>query len=96
MSFSIRQRRGTAEAIRRNAMWLPRMRDVARNGGRAIERATGCRVAWLRGDPSVLLAGLDCGDGRAVPRPPRGRSICTGTVSAPHATGESDLEFTCD
>lgn len=95
MSFDIRMRGGMAEAIRTNAMWLPRHRDVARNGGQAIEQATGCRVAWLRGDPSVLLAGLDCGDGRPVPRKPRGRSICTGTISAPHRSGESDVVFTC-
>lgn len=95
MAFDIRVRNGMAEAIRTNAMWLPRMREVANNGGVAIERATGCKVAWLQGDPSVLLAGLDCGPGTDVPRKPRGRTICTGTVSAPYATGESDVQFVC-
>lgn len=96
MRFDIRVRNSRAEAIRTNAMWLPRMNDVARNGGLAIERATGCKVAWLRGDPAVLLAGLDCGNGRPVPRKPRGRSICTGTVSAPYRDGASDVSFSCD
>lgn len=96
MQFDIRIRNSLAEAIRTNAMWRPRMNDVARNGGLAIEQASGCKVAWLRGDPSVLLAGLDCGDDRPVPRKPRGRTTCTGTVSAPYRTGESDVIFSCD
>ncbi len=95
MVFDIRVRDGRAEAIRTNAMWLPRMQDVAANGGRAIETATGCKVAWLQGDPSVLLAGLDCGDGR-VPRKPRGRTYCTGTVFAPDRGGDSDVLMVCD
>lgn len=95
MRFDIRVRDGVAEAIRTNAVWRPRIRDVANNGGRAIEAATGCRVAWLQGDPSVLLAGLDCGDGRRVPRKPRRKTLCEGTATAPDRDGQSRVLFTC-
>ncbi|MGY3437510.1 MULTISPECIES: hypothetical protein [unclassified Marinovum] len=95
MSFDIRVRDGIAEAIRTNAMFGVRMRDVANNGGQAIVSVTGCKVAWLQGDPSVLLAGLDCEDGQGVPRKPRGKTHCTGTVSAPYRNGESDVAFSC-
>ena len=95
MTFDIRTRAGMAEAIRTNPMAGVRMVDVATNGGRAILRVTGCEVAWLRGDPAVLLAGLNCGAGHKTPPQPRRRTICTGTVSAPYRTGESDVIFTC-
>ncbi|WP_323767948.1 hypothetical protein [Marinovum sp.] len=95
MQFDIRTRDGYAEAIRTNARLGVRMRDVASTGGRAITRATGCAVVWLQGDPSVLLAGLDCGDGQAPPPQPRSRMVCTGTVSAPYRDGDSDVIFSC-
>ncbi len=95
MQFDIRSRGGLAEAIRTNAIWGVRMRDVVAHGRRAITRATGCEVAWLRGDPAVLLAGLDCGDGRPVPPPPRHRTVCHGTVLAPARSGESDVILSC-
>lgn len=95
MSFDIRVRDNLAEAIRTNSMWRPRMSEVAKNGSQAIAQATGCHVAWVRGDPSVLLAGLDCKDGRPVPRQPRRRTFCAGTVSTPDSRGESDVIFSC-
>lgn len=95
MSFDIRVRNRLAEAIRTNAMFGVRMGDVANAGGQAIRRATGCEIAWLQGDPSVLLAGLDCGDGQPAPRRPRGRLVCSGTLSAPYRDGSSDVSFAC-
>ena len=93
MIFDVRLRNGYAEAVRRNFVWPVRMNDIANNGGRAIESATGCRVAWLQGDPSVLTAGVDCGDG--APRKPRRKLLCSGRVAASDRTGASDLQFTC-
>lgn len=93
MVFDIRLENGYAEAIRRNVLWPPRMNEIARNGGRAIESATGCKVAWMRGDPSVLTAGVDCGSG--APPKPRRKLLCQGSIGAPDATGESDVQFTC-
>lgn len=93
MVFDVRLRDGVAEAIRRNAVWPPRIKEIATNGGRAIEAATGCKVAWMRGDPSVLFAGVDCGDG--APPKPRRNLICRGSVGAPVSSGESDVLFSC-
>ncbi len=93
--FGVRLRNGYAEAVRRNFMWPPRIREVANKGGAAIEQATGCRVAWLQGDPSVLLAGVDCGPGKRAPRKPRKRTLCEGTVDEPDLTGQSRVSFTC-
>ncbi|RBI86208.1 hypothetical protein DRV85_05480 [Rhodosalinus halophilus] len=59
-SFDIRQRGDEAEAVRRNAAWLPRFGEVARAAEAAIEQATGCDVQRITGDPSVLRADLDC------------------------------------
>jgi hypothetical protein len=71
--FAIRRRGDVAEAIRTNALTLPRFDWVAVRGKDATEEATGCTVAWVVGDPSVLLLGLAC-EGRAAPALPRGRS----------------------
>ncbi len=95
MQFDVRHRAGYAEAIRTNALWSVRMADVANNGGRAIERATGCDIVWLQGDPSVLLAGLDCGDGLKPPRQPRGRAVCSGRLSPADLRGERDVFLSC-
>lgn len=95
MQFEVRHRAGYAEAIRTNVIWGVRMADVANNGGRAIERATGCHVVWLQGDPAVLLAGLDCGDGLKPPRRPRGQAVCSGRLSSADGRGERDVVFTC-
>ncbi|MDA7428488.1 hypothetical protein PGB28_08450 [Primorskyibacter aestuariivivens] len=93
MIFDVRMRNGHAEAIRRNFFWPVRMTDIANNGGRAIEAVNGCRVAWMQGDPSVLMAGVDCGAG--APRKPRRKLVCSGRAGAPSSTGESDVQFTC-
>lgn len=93
MVFDVRLRNGVAEAIRKSAVWPPRMKTIATNAGRAIEAATGCKVAWMRGDPSVLYAGVDCGKG--APPKPRRKLICQGNVSSPDSSGTSDVAFTC-
>ncbi|WP_372890636.1 hypothetical protein [Rhodosalinus sp.] len=58
--FDIRQRGDAAEAVRRNAAWLPPFDEVARAAEAAIERVTGCDATEVRGDPSLLRADLDC------------------------------------
>lgn len=94
MVFDIRLHNGYAEAVRSNFVWPVNMTQIANNGGRAIEAATGCHVAWMQGDPSVLTAGVDCGTG--APRKPRRKLLCQGRVGTPGATGESEVAFTCD
>lgn len=58
--FDIRVRGAEAEAVRRNATFLPRYGQVARAAESAIEQATGCEVTQVTGDPSVVRAALDC------------------------------------
>ena len=58
--FDIRRRGDTAEAVRRDAAWLPAFERVARAAEAAIERATGCDALTLEGDPSLIRAELDC------------------------------------
>lgn len=95
--FDIRVRDSYAEAIRRNSSWQPRMQTIADAGGEAIQRATGCRVAWLQGDPSVLLAGIECGPERPAPRRPKRKLLCNGIASAPDSlAGQSEVRFSCD
>ena len=58
--FDIRVRETTAEAVRRNAAWLPRFAQVARAAEAAIEGVSGCDAVEITGDPSMLRAELDC------------------------------------
>lgn len=74
-TFDIRVNGQIAEAIRTNFETLPRYDAVAARSKRAVERATGCKVAWVIGDPSVQRMGLAC-HGRAAPPAPRGGRSC--------------------
>ncbi|SLN17945.1 hypothetical protein ROJ8625_00592 [Roseivivax jejudonensis] len=58
-----------ADVIRTSVEPAPSTPAVARRAGRAVARATGCGVAWIRGDAAQLRLGLDC-PGRIAPRPP--------------------------
>lgn len=62
MTFSVRIRDDTAEAMRISQAWLPRERDVFRNATIAIEQASGCAVDRVDGDQAIVRAGLDCPD----------------------------------
>ena len=54
---------GAAEAHRVSFEVLPSLVVTLERGYRAIELATGCRVAAgsLRGDQAIVLAEVDCG-----------------------------------
>lgn len=68
--FTLRFSGDMAEAIRTSPEFLPRFEVIARKAGLLAQAETGCKVAWVQGDPSMQLMGLAC-DGRKAPRQPR-------------------------
>lgn len=76
MTFSIRVLPdGSAQAIRTSRHAWPRYDAVARAVRQATQQATGCRVVWGRGDPSVINLGLSCRGRPAPPRPDKKRAV---------------------
>ncbi|XAY81197.1 hypothetical protein ABFK29_00010 [Sagittula stellata E-37] len=70
--FTLRRRGDLVEAIRTNPEVLPRFRSVAPKAGIAAQRWTGCRAAWVMGDPAMMVIGMDCA-GRTPPKMPKRR-----------------------
>lgn len=68
--FDVRRRGTLAEAVRRNPQFAPRLGRLAGPARRAMEHATGCRVARLAGDAAMTVGRLDCGGGVPPPLPP--------------------------
>lgn len=62
MHFDVRVRGELAEAMRINAQWAPRLSGVADPAALAMAHVSGCRVTEIRGDQSLVLGILDCGD----------------------------------
>lgn len=69
-TFDMRRKGDVIQAIRTNARFLPRDDEVAENASAAMEQLTGCKVAWLTGDPALMWAGLSCNGAAAPPMPP--------------------------
>lgn len=60
-TFNVHVNGNNALAIRTNTAYRPRLSAVARQGQRAIEIASGCRVVGpVTGDQAVIHAVLDC------------------------------------
>ncbi|WP_245853324.1 hypothetical protein [Maliponia aquimaris] len=68
--FSLRFRGDLVEAIRTSPEAFPRFEAVARKAGIAAQIESGCRAAWVEGDPSMMWIGLSC-DGQPAPKMPR-------------------------
>ena len=68
--FTMRRKGDVIEAIRTNPEMLPRFQPVARKAGIAAQIETGCKAAWVVGDPSMMWIGLSC-NGAKAPRKPR-------------------------
>ena len=75
-TFDIRVRDSHAQAIRINAEWAPNAASVAPRAATAIEQASGCQVARLRGDQAMLEADLKCGNSPIPPAPTPRRYEC--------------------
>lgn len=96
MTFDVRVKGLRAEALRKNTMlWAPERR-IAAAATEAIGQATGCTVAALEGDPSVMQARLDCGAGAPrPPRPARAPLECEGEVISQPALDLEEVVLTC-
>lgn len=79
-TFLIRVARPMAEATRTSPEMLPRFGVVARRAAQAVEQESGCSVAWIQGDPAMMVLGLSC-DGAKPPRKPKrkARFSCDAT-----------------
>ena len=73
-TFTLRRQGDMIESIRTNMEIFPLFKDVGRKAGIAAERWTGCKAAWIVGDPSVQRIGLSC-DGRDAPPEPREKAV---------------------
>jgi hypothetical protein len=98
--FDIRVAGRTAQAIRVNAQYAPRVGPLGLRAAFAMEQVSGCAVRSLQGDAAVLIGRLQC-DADGVTGPgsaPQGGSLdCYGSdsyVSA--ATDELVVLFDCD
>lgn len=57
------------EVLRVSPEALPAVDAVALRAARAVRRATGCAVAWSRGDAALLRMGLACAGAGPPPAP---------------------------
>ncbi|MBV2359744.1 hypothetical protein KUH32_08155 [Thalassococcus sp. CAU 1522] len=72
--FTLRFRGNLVEAIRTSPEFLPRFPDVARKAAIAADTATGCKTAWVVGDPAMMTIGQSCNGEKAPPKPKRRKS----------------------
>lgn len=79
-SFVLRRADDVVEAIRTSPRPFPTFPEVAGNAAQAVARATGCRPAWVVGDPSRMTVGIACAD-RKAPKAPNIRPVLLCDVS---------------
>ncbi|MGR3495179.1 hypothetical protein [Citreimonas sp.] len=74
--FTLRFNGPLAEAIRTSPEWLPKFDVIARRAALAAQaERPGCTVAWVQGDPAMMVMGLACGDAPAPKIPQRSRVL---------------------
>ncbi len=66
-AFTLRRRAAIVEAIRTNSEWLPKFQEVAPKAAIATQAWTGCKAAWVVGDPAMMWIGLSC-EGSPAPQ----------------------------
>ncbi|WP_205965382.1 hypothetical protein [Pseudooceanicola onchidii] len=78
-TFAVYVKGETAQAVRTNRQFAPRIGPLAGQAAVAMQAASGCRVTRLGGDAAVLVGSLSCGgrprapcDVDAVLQGPRG------------------------
>ena len=88
-TFDVRVRGETAEAIRINVQYAPRLGPLEGRAARAMAVVSGCDVTRVTGDQALLLGQLDC-DGRPRDyRPPEPLSLeCERISDALRLEGE--------
>ena len=95
--FALYRKGAEAELVRERRIASQGAADVATAAIRAAEHATGCTVAWLRGDTAIMQVGLACGSLPAPPPPePPLEFDCEalGVYTRP-GTGLSDITLDC-
>ena len=60
-SFTVHVAGGTAQAVRTNRGFSPRIGALAGRAAVAMQAASGCRVSRIAGDAAVLVGDLSCG-----------------------------------
>ncbi len=96
MVFDVRVKGDRAEALRKNVMALPRAGDVSSAAAVAIAQVSGCKIAGLTGDPSIVEAKLDCGSGGPrLPEPERERLRCEGEILSRPAIELEEITLDC-
>jgi hypothetical protein len=63
-AFTVNVKGDTAEAVRTNRQYAPRIGPLAGRAAVAMQAASGCRVTRMGGDAAVLVAKLSCGRDR--------------------------------
>lgn len=62
-TFDVRVRGNRAEAMRINPQYAPRFGIIEWRAARAMQVASGCKVAGVKGDQALAFGRLDCGNG---------------------------------
>ncbi len=79
--FTLRIRGNIVEATRTNPEMLPRFEAVARKAGIAAQIQTGCKAAWVEGDPAMMLIGMSCAGEKPPKKPKRSRTLYCDILS---------------
>ncbi|MGP6087746.1 hypothetical protein [Antarctobacter jejuensis] len=93
--FTLRFRGDVAEAVRTSPEWLPRFEVIARRAGIAAQIETGCRAAWVEGDPAMMWVGLSCDGKRAPKRPRRPRTLFCEISDLRTGAHSADATLSC-
>jgi hypothetical protein len=98
--FDVRVKDRTAQAIRVNRQYAPRLGPIGARAAFAMQHVSGCTVTKLKGDAALLIGTLRCGHGDPVPplyRTRHGTLECYGIDSFESpATGELITNYDCD
>lgn len=89
--FTLRFQGALVEATRTSPEWMPRFEEVARKAGIAAQIHSGCRAAWVQGDPAMMWIGLSC-NGAPAPKLPRRTRVIQCSFEAPKSAGFTDLQ----
>ncbi|EIE50191.1 putative lipoprotein [Citreicella sp. 357] len=95
-SFVIRVKNDMAEAIRTSPEFPARYGPIAARAQKAVFLETGCKPAWVSGDPAVMVMGLSCNGKPAPPEPRRKTVSCDimGSYINDRLGGQATLECT--
>lgn len=95
-TFVMRFKDDMAEVIRTNPEFPARYGPISARAQKAVFLETGCKPAWVTGDPAVMVMGLSC-HGRPAPKEPRKRIVSCeimGSYINDRLGGEATLECT--